>query len=135
MAGPMDLPEYKMTGIKIIQLQIAKSELGAPTLVHSERGEGSGRGGVYGLSREAGAANPGRGKASWRSRALSSVFLASAPRLREPTTLKTVEVRKEDFLERYVGISEKLEREIWQISWDLDRVCVEDNFAVESGCG
>ena len=48
MAGPMDLPEYKMTGIKIIQLQIAKSELGAPTLVHSEHGEGSGRGGVYG---------------------------------------------------------------------------------------
>lgn len=73
MAGPMDLPEYKMIGIKIIQLQMAKSELGVPKLVHSEHEEGSGRGGVYGLSGEAGTAHPGRGKASWRRRALSSV--------------------------------------------------------------
>ena len=46
MAVPMDLPEYKMIGTKIIQLQMAKSELGAPKLVHSEHEEGSGRGGL-----------------------------------------------------------------------------------------
>ena len=71
MAGPMDLPEYKMIGIKIIQFHMAKSELGTPKLVHSDHGEGSGRGGVYDLSGEAGTIYPGRGKTSWKSRALS----------------------------------------------------------------
>lgn len=62
MAGPMDLPEYKMTGIKIIHLQIAKSEAGCPNVGYILNVRAVGRGGVYGLSREAGAANPRKGK-------------------------------------------------------------------------
>lgn len=53
-----------MVTVKIVQLQMAKLELGAPKLVFPEHWEGNGSGRVNDLSEEGEATHPGRGKAS-----------------------------------------------------------------------
>lgn len=61
-----------MVTVKIVQLQMAKLELGAPKLVFPEHWEGNGSGRVNDLSEEGEATHPGRGEASYSSQDPSS---------------------------------------------------------------
>ena len=79
MDGCVDLLEQEMIAIKIVQLQTARLEMGAPKLeglinqyVFTEYGKEKGRGSVNGLSGEGERSTPKKGETSWRSQALSS---------------------------------------------------------------